>query len=82
MPIMARRQSSESTVDGTTWLERLKKLDAAKKEAKLYARIDALEAQLAALLNALGAEDDEADEGETDLDGNPIPTERGQHDSL
>ena len=67
MPIIARRAMP---------------LDAAKKEAEQDARIDALEAQLSALLNAIGVEEDEAEEGETDLDGNPIPTERGQHDSL
>ena len=67
MPIIARRALP---------------LDAAKKEAEQDARIDALEALLSALLNAIGVEEDEADEGETDLDGNPIPAERGQHDSL
>ena len=67
MPIIARRALP---------------LDAAKKEAEQDARIDALEAQLSALLNAIGVEEDEAEEGETDLAGNPIPSERGQHDSL
>ena len=67
MPIIARRALP---------------LDAAKKEAEQDARIDALEAQLSALLNAIGVEEDEAEEGETDLDGNPVPKERGQHDSL